>query len=212
MESASTRLYQAYSELREFIVCIFAMVFNCDELARQSPWFVVNLNRDNAAWAFKNGEAFRVIASLELLGALVGLMVLMPVDQAPVPEFGASVTLSCGAVSRGNYCLLDKMFTTRFPLGLILMELSHQMRRRGAVLRAQRIPRDQNEETDRLTNHLFQDFYMDLPLCRSSCLKATRTPNMSMSAGGCRRSSGRRVWTRTGLGGGLGVWSGRARD
>ena len=126
--------------------------------SKKSPWFAVRLNRRSAPWAFEKGEAFRVIAALELLGALVGLMVLMPVDSTPTPEFGASVTISCGTDNQGNSFLLDKMMTTAFPLGVVLMELSHQMRRRRAILSAEWIPRDQNEEADRLTNGLFHDF------------------------------------------------------
>ena len=45
---------------------------------KDAPWFAVRLTRKNAAWAFARGEPFRTIASLELLGALVGVMVLLP--------------------------------------------------------------------------------------------------------------------------------------
>ena len=39
---------------------------------------VLRVNRRNAAWAVARGEAFRTIASLELLDALVSVMVLLP--------------------------------------------------------------------------------------------------------------------------------------
>ena len=39
---------------------------------RDAAWFAVQLNRRNAPWAFSRGEAIRTIASLELLGVLVG--------------------------------------------------------------------------------------------------------------------------------------------
>ena len=45
---------------------------------REAAWFAVKLDRRNAPWSLARGEAFRTIASLELLGALVGVMVLMP--------------------------------------------------------------------------------------------------------------------------------------
>ena len=45
---------------------------------KEAVWFAVALNRQNAPWAFARGETFRVIASLELLGALVSVMVLLP--------------------------------------------------------------------------------------------------------------------------------------
>jgi len=126
--------------------------------AKEAPWFAVELTRSNAPWAFARGDAFRVIASLELLGALVGIMVLMPIRTAAPPEFRGEVPLSCGTDNRGNSFLLDKMLTTKYPLGLVLMELSHQMRRRSAILRATWLPRLQNEEADALTNLDFRHF------------------------------------------------------
>ena len=47
---------------------------------KDADWFVASLNRRNAPWAFQKGEAFRTIASLGLLGVLLGLMVLEPDD------------------------------------------------------------------------------------------------------------------------------------
>ena len=52
----------------------------------KAKWFAVKLNRRNAPWAFARGEAFRTIASLELLGVLVSVMVLMPEDEAPTEK------------------------------------------------------------------------------------------------------------------------------
>ena len=68
------------------------------------------------------------------------------------------ITLGCGTDNRGNTFLLDGLLTTKFPLGVVWMELSHQMRKRNAVLRASWIPRLQNEEADALTNSDFRHF------------------------------------------------------
>ena len=51
-------------------------------------------------------------------------------------ELAGLITLSCGTDNQSNSYLLDKMLTTKYPLGVILMELAHQMRRRRLVLRA----------------------------------------------------------------------------
>ena len=64
--------------------------------AKDAPWFAVELTRSNDPWAFARGEAFRVMASLELLGALVGVMVLMLIKEASPPEYRGQATLSCG--------------------------------------------------------------------------------------------------------------------
>ena len=122
----------------------------------EAEWFAVSLNRVNAPWAFAKGEAFRTIASLELLGALVGLMVLVP--EGDRGEAAGTLTLSCGTDNRGNSFLLDKMLTTRYPLGIVLMECAHQMRKRRLLLRANWLPRDQNEEADALTNADYRFF------------------------------------------------------
>ena len=70
----------------------------------------------------------------------------------------ATLSLSCGTDNRGNAYLLDRMLTTKYPLAIILMEMAHQMRRRRMVMRANWLPRDQNEEADALTNFDFRFF------------------------------------------------------
>ena len=47
---------------------------------RDASWFSVRLTRRNAPWAFARGEPFRTIASLELMGALLGVMILLPAE------------------------------------------------------------------------------------------------------------------------------------
>ena len=51
--------------------------------------------------------------------------------------------------------------TSKYPLGVILIELAHQVALRGATLRAQWVPRDQNEEADSLTNSDYRHFSPD---------------------------------------------------
>ena len=113
--------------------------------------------RRNAPWAFARGEAFRTIASLELLGALVGLMVLVPDDLLRAETVGTA-TFTCGTDNQGNSFVLDKLLTTKYPLGVVLMELACQASRKKASLRARWIPRLQNEEADALTNSEFHHF------------------------------------------------------
>ena len=124
---------------------------------REAEWFSVALNRRNAPWAFARGEAFRTIASLELLGALVSVMVLMPVADCSAATMGLA-TFTCGTDNQGNSFLLDKLMTTKFPLGVVLMELACQLGLRRACMHARWIPRLQNEEADALTNGDFRHF------------------------------------------------------
>ena len=126
---------------------------------RDAAWFSVQLTRTTttAPWAFAWGEPFRAIAFLELLGALVSLVVVVPEGDARGDRAG-TLSLSCGTDNRGNSYLLDNMITTKYPLVVILMELAHQMRRRMLTLRAHWFPRDQNEEADALTNFDYRHF------------------------------------------------------
>ena len=124
---------------------------------RDGPWFSLELTRKTAPWAFERGEPFRTIASLELIASLVGLMILVP-QEVQGGETSAVVSLSCGTDSQGNTHLLDRMLTTKYPLGVVLMELAHQSRVRRMVLRAHWLPRLENEEADALTNFEFRHF------------------------------------------------------
>ena len=73
-------------------------------------------------------------------------------------ESVGTATFTCGTDNQGNSFLLDKMLTTKYPLGVVLMELACQAGRRRASLRARWIPRLQNEEADALTNSDFHHF------------------------------------------------------
>ena len=72
-----------------------------------------------------------------------------------------TISLSCGTDNQGNSFLLDKLLTTKYPLGVVLMELAVQLGLKGATLRAEWHPRLQNEEADALTNSDFHHFSED---------------------------------------------------
>ena len=88
---------------------------------------------------------------------MVGVMVLMP-DTPGAGESVGTITLTCGTDNQGNMFLMDKLLTTKYPLGVVLMEPATQLGRRAAALRADWIPRLQNEEADALTNWEFRHF------------------------------------------------------
>ena len=128
------------------------------EDTRDAPWFSITLTRASAPWAYARGDPFRTIASLELLGSLVSLVLLVPVEERR-GDTSALVTMTCSTDNQGNSFLLDKLLTTRYPLGVVLMELAHQMKLRRMLLRARWVPRFQNQEADDLTNDEFRHFY-----------------------------------------------------
>ena len=63
--------------------------------------------------------------------------------------------------NQSNGFTLDKLCSTKFPLYLVLMELSEQLRSRQLVLSVAWRPRDENEEADALTNERFGAFSLD---------------------------------------------------
>lgn len=68
----------------------------------------------------------RRIASLELLGASVSVMVLLPVAEIRIASFGLA-TLSCGMDIQGNSYLLDQLTTTKFLFGVVLMDFAPEI-------------------------------------------------------------------------------------
>ena len=69
-----------------------------------------------------------------------------------------SVSFTCGTDNQGNSFLLDKLMTTKYPLGVVLMEVACQLGLRNATLRANWLPRLQQEEADALANSDFRHF------------------------------------------------------
>jgi hypothetical protein len=88
---------------------------------------------------------------------LVSLVVFYPETDRKGDAAGL-ISMTCSTDNQGNSFLLDKLLTTRYPLGVVLMELAHQMKKRRVVLRARWLPRLQNQEADDLTNFELRHF------------------------------------------------------
>ena len=59
---------------------------------------------------------------------------------------------------QSNTYLLDGVMMTKYPFGVVLMELAAQMHLRGVIIRGRWLPRLQNEEADALSNFEFDSF------------------------------------------------------
>jgi hypothetical protein len=119
---------------------------------KDADWFLLKLTRSNAPWAFAKGEPFRTIAALELLGSLLGIMLLLTKE-------GGSESKQCGRLSvgaltdnSGNRFAVARMLTTKWPLVAFLAELSAQLEARDLLFEMDWIPREQNAEADAITN------------------------------------------------------------
>ena len=125
-----------------------------------SKWFAATLTPANSPWAFVKGEAYKVIAALELLATVVALMVFDP-RAGPGELHRDQICVSGHTDSQVSSQVLGKGFTTSFPLCLISMEAAAQLEARSMNLQLRWIPREENEHADALANLRFGSFSPD---------------------------------------------------
>ena len=119
-----------------------------------APWFSVRITRSDFPWIWCRGEPGRNIATLELLGTLL-CVVLFAKDFR-----GTQLSITGVTDNRGNAQALLKMMTTKFPLSAVLMELACWVPEisGGEGLSLLWVPRLQNVEADALSNEHFDGF------------------------------------------------------
>ena len=123
---------------------------------KEARWFSVELTRRNAAWAYVKGEPFRAIASLELTAILVALILFG--NGAKWTGRRTKMHITGITDNLGNAFLVHKFLSCKFPLSIVLMEVSCQLRRLNLEMDLGWVPRDQNTQADALTNSSFEDF------------------------------------------------------
>ena len=123
----------------------------------KAAWYVLTIDRTTAPWAYRRGEPFRTIASLELFGTLISAMVFMPLVRAGLGS-RASISVGGSTDNRGNTFAVTKLMTTKFPLLAFVAELATQMEDGKWDLDLVWVPRDQNLEADAITNADFSAF------------------------------------------------------
>lgn len=122
-------------------------------------WFSLRLTRQDIPWAYVRGDPFRSVSALELLATTLCIMVFDPREKSTT---GAQIALTASGDNQSNGFSLDRLCSTKFPLYLVLMELSEQLRTRHVALSVVWRPRDENEEADALTNERFGGFRPEL--------------------------------------------------
>ena len=115
----------------------------------EARWYSEKLDRKSAPWAFSKGEPFRTIAALELYGTLISIMAFS--GEWPRSSSGR-ITISASTDNAGNAQVLSRLMSSKFPLVVVLAELSAQIKARGLRLSLSWVPREENEEADELTN------------------------------------------------------------
>ena len=123
----------------------------------KARWFSVELTRRNAPWLFIRGEPHRTIAASELLAVTVAVMLFGPA--AKWRNRHGRLVLSGFTDNSSNSYLIDKYLSVKFPVSMVLMELSRQLAFLGSELQLHWIPREQNEEADNLSKGRYEGFY-----------------------------------------------------
>eukprot|EP00435_Cladocopium_sp_Y103_P012380 s1532_g3.t1 len=118
-------------------------------------WFSVRLNRKNAPWAYLKGEPFRN-AALELTAVLVAIMLFGKGARGRCTR--ASMRLTALTDNLSISYVLRKYLSCKFPLSVILLELTCQLKKIGMELDLHWVPRGQNVPADSLTNGRYGDF------------------------------------------------------
>jgi hypothetical protein len=157
---------------------------------KRARWFACRVEAATYPWVFEKGQPFKVIAALELLAALYGVMLLVP--ESDHQDGLARVRFTAGTDNQSNEHLVRKMLTTKLPLGLVCMELAAQLSHRHLDLSLVWRRRDDNTEADDLTNQKFEAFDPDLRvstdgvpgkfLCMSELEEATRSWRLELIA------------------------------
>ena len=121
-------------------------------------WYALEVLESWAPWAFIKRDLKRTIASLELLGTLICIKLW----GKRMKEAGKGQGhLTGGTDNQGNSYAVSKLMSTRFPLPLLLMELSETLRQGDLTLDLSWVPRERNQWADDLTNQEFGKFSME---------------------------------------------------
>jgi hypothetical protein len=120
------------------------------------PWFSYRINRENSPWAFcKADQAYRTIAALELFATLLCCILFVPVS---APQQISKLYFSGATDNQGNEAIVIKNMSSKFPVYLILLELTEQLQVRNLVLDLVWQTRELNIAADNLSNENFSQF------------------------------------------------------
>jgi hypothetical protein len=119
-------------------------------------WWFLRVEPEHFPWAFaKNNDPQRVIATLELLGTLLAIIVF---NYESKDFWTSSCTISADTGNQGVTLAMHKFMSTKWPLTPVLAELGEQLRTRQLELQLSWVRRDCNVEADAITNEDFSAF------------------------------------------------------
>ena len=121
----------------------------------KARWWAFQVDAGIFPWLFVKKDPKRIIAALEMLATIICIMVF--------PREGNVIGCFTGGTdNQSNTHSVKKLLSTKYPLTILLMELSEQLRLRNSSLNLRWVPRELNQEADDLTNNRFDRFHEDL--------------------------------------------------
>ncbi|CAE7224100.1 mettl24 [Symbiodinium sp. CCMP2592] len=123
-----------------------------------APWFSIVVKPADAPYLFdEDGKSQWASASAELLATLAALWIFGHLKESS-SQRRLPVAIAGATDNQSNEKLLRKQSTTKWPLMLINMQLSHLLRKACLRLSLTWKPRDENKLADALTNQDFISF------------------------------------------------------
>ena len=125
--------------------------FRGGKSSKDARWWAFEVKSEVFPWLYCKRDPKRIIAALEMLATIVCIMVFGN-------EGSFTGCFTGGTDNQSNTFATRKLLSTKFPLTILIMELSEQLRTRNAALSLRWVPREQNQEADDLTNLVFEKF------------------------------------------------------
>lgn len=118
-------------------------------------WFSEEITVEWASWLTLRKDPKRLIASLELLATLIAIKLWMPKNPK---GSNAKCWIRGKTDNLGNAYAITKWMSTKFPLTVLVMELSESLRLGNCFLNLDWLRRDKNQLADDLSNMKFDSF------------------------------------------------------
>lgn len=152
-EDASGLAFYTDARASEVDACIGGFLASSTNM-KECPWFSFRVDERMAPWLRKRGNnPKRMIAALELLATLVALKLWGGRGTG-----GMKARAKAFTDNRGNAFAVVKGMSTKYPLTLLLMELTEELRSRDMRLDLEWIKRDENTLADALSNEDWSEF------------------------------------------------------
>ena len=124
------------------------------EETKKCSWFSMEVDEESAPWLLmRKRNPKRMIAALEMLATVIALKLWLKRGEGEFQIHAEAFTDNLG-----NDHILRRSMSTKFPLTLLVIEISEMLRAVDATAKLRWVRRDDNQGADDLTNCIFTRF------------------------------------------------------